>query len=537
MSDSKWTLRPTAEEDRNGYVSDGWWSDETIGQRLATKLTANRTLPFVIHSKIRPWRGTFGDVLDLSRRVAAGLSNRGVGPGDVVSFQTPNWLEGVATFYGATLLGAVIAPVVHIYGSHELAYILRECEPRVHITASSFGHQDYLSNLESIGDLPSMEVVVIDGDGRPGTTPFDGLLAEPIDQPTRTDPSAPAIVGWTSGTTANPKGVIHSHQTVGAEMRQAAANRPPNMLPFLIANPISHAIGMQGALLMPVDSAKPVHLMDAWDPAEVLRLMVKEDLCANGGAPYFLTSLLDHPDFSDQHLERLHYQGMGGAPIPRALAERVTDLGMILYRMYGSTEHPSITGCTYTDPLEKRLNTDGRPLSGVDVRLMDSSGRDVAPGEQGEILSRGPDCFLGYTDPALTAKAVDADGWYHTGDVGIRDESGYISITDRLSDVIIRGGENVSGTEIEGLLLAMPGIGEVAVVAAPDDRMGEHAAAVIRMLPGRSLPELSEIRSFLERAGLARQKWPEEVLEVEEFPRTASGKVQKNVLRDLVKSH
>ena len=132
---------------------------------------------------------------------------------------------------------------------------------------------------------------------------------------------------------------------------------------------------------------------------------------------------------------------------------------------------------------------------------------------------------------------MDIDGWYHTGDVAVRDDSGYISITDRLSDVIIRGGENVSGTEIEGLLLAMPGIGEVAVVAAPDERMGEHAAAVIRMLPGQSLPELSEIRSFLEQTGLARQKWPEEVLEVEEFPRTASGKVQKNVLRDLVKSH
>ncbi len=454
-----------------------------------------------------------------------------------MSFQTPNWIEGVVTFYGSALLGAVAAPIVHIYGSHELAYILRQCQPRVHVTASSFGHQDYLSNLESIDDLPPMDVMVIDGDGRAGTNPFEALLGDDrLEQPVATDPGGLALVGWTSGTTANPKGVIHSHQTVGAEIRQMGATRPPSDRPSLIANPISHAIGMQGALLMPVDGCRPAHLMDVWDPAEVLSLMVTEDLSTNGGAPYFLTSLLEHPDFSAEHLERLRYQGMGGAPVPRALAQRATDLGITVYRMYGSTEHPSITGCTYADPLEKRMDTDGRPLPGVDMRLTDPSGNEVELGEAGEILSKGPDLFLGYTDADLTDRAVDENGWYHTGDVGIRDDDGYVSITDRISDVIIRGGENISATEIEELLLVMPGVGEVAVVAAADERMGEHATAVFRMLPDQSLPELTTVRSFLEEAGLARQKWPEEVVELNDFPRTASGKVQKHVLRDQLKS-
>ena len=236
--------------------------------------------------------------------------------------------------------------------------------------------------------------------------------------------------------------------------------------------------------------------MDVWDPREVLDLMLQEHLSAAGGAPYFLTSLLDHPDLTDEHLEHLEFQGMGGAPVPRALAERATELGIVVFRAYGSTEHPSITGSSYADAPEKRLRTDGRPLLGVEVRLVDPTGREVDPGEPGEILSRGPDWFLGYTDAALTARAVDADGWYHTGDVGISDEDGYILITDRISDVIIRGGENISAAEIEELLLVMPGVGEVAVVAAPDARTGEHATAVIRMLrrpagsraPARSAP-------------------------------------------------
>ena len=484
-----------------------------------------------------PWRGTFGEVFDMARRVASGLVKCGVGPGDVVSFQTPNWIEGAVTFYAAALIGAVVAPIVHIYGSRETSYILGQCQPRVHVTATRFGHQDFLANLASMSALPDMQLVVVGGSGPAGSIGFEVLLsADPIDGPAKVDPASPALVGWTSGTTSNPKGVVHSHHTVCAEIKQLGAAQPPNRRPLLIANPISHAIGMLGALLIPVDLGRPVHLLDQWDPGVVLDLTESEDLCAGGGAPYFLTSLLDDQRCGEHHLERLHFQGMGGAPAPRAVMERATNLGLTIYSMYGSTEHPSITGCSYADSLEKRLSSNGRPLPGNEIKLVDPEGREVEPGEAGEILSRGPECFLGYTDAALTAKVFDPDGWYHTGDIGILDPDGYLSITDRLSDIIIRGGENISAAEIEEVLMTLAGVAEVAVVAAPDDRMGEHAAAYLRMVGEQPAPDLIAVRAHLEGAGLARQKWPEEVISIEEFPRTSSGKVQKYVLRDRLRT-
>lgn len=536
MESPGWVLREVAAEERRRFRAEGWWPEHSVGERIGGALAAHSSLPFVIHSQTRPWRGTFGDVLTMARRVASGLAAKGVGAGDVVTFQTPNWIEGVLTFYGAAMCGAVAAPIVHIYGSRETAYILNQCEPKVHVTASAFGHQNFVDNLKSMADLPDFELVVADEKVPSGCGRFFDLLDEdPIASPAHVDPAVPALIGWTSGTTANPKGVIHSHETVCAEIQQLGDTWYPSPRPMLVANPISHAIGMLGALLIPIDRGRPVHLLDLWDPETVLDLMISEDLNTGGGAPYFLTSLLDHPDFTQAHLNRMEHQGMGGAPVPKVIMERATDLGIVIYKMYGSTEHPSITGCTYADDLEKRLSRDGRPLPGCEIRLIDPDGRDVATGEAGEVISRGPDCFLGYTDPSLSAKVFDAEGWYHTGDVAVMDEDGYISITDRISDVIIRGGENISAAEVEEVMMTIPGIAEVAVVAAPDLRMGEHAAAFVRMLSGTSVLELSEVRTHLDRAGVARQKWPEKLVSVEEFPRTSSGKVQKFVLRDSLR--
>jgi non-ribosomal peptide synthetase component E (peptide arylation enzyme) len=192
-----------------------------------------------------------------------------------------------------------------------------------------------------------------------------------------------------------------------------------------------------------------------------------------------------------------------------------------VFRSYGSTEHPSITGSRHDAPEEKRLFTDGCPLSGVEVRQ----------GEDGEILSRGPDLCMGYTDDNLNALAFDDEGWYRTGDIGVLDEDGYLTITDRKSDIIIRGGENISAAEVEQALLSMPGVAQAVVVAAPDSRLGEHATAVLRMQPGHELPALAQVRAHFEGMGLARQKWPEELQKVDDFPRTASGKVKKFLVR------
>jgi acyl-CoA synthetase len=253
--------------------------------------------------------------------------------------------------------------------------------------------------------------------------------------------------------------------------------------------------------------------------------MLEEDLGMGGGATYFLLSLIDHPDFTDAHLARMPFAGLGGSTVPAAFMERITAMGIKGFRSYGSTEHPSITGSALDDPEVKRNTTDGSPRLGVEIRLDDG----------GEILSRGPDCFMGYVDPQLTASVFDEDGWYRTGDVGVLDEDGYLTITDRVADVIIRGGENISAQEVEEQLLGLPPVAEVAVVAAPDDRLGERPAAVLRLHDGADPPTLEEVRAHLAEVGLAKQKWPESLHQVADFPRTPSGKVQKFLLRQQLR--
>ncbi len=499
------------------YEVEGWWTRDTMGDLLARGLAAAPETEFRVHSAVRPWSGTFGDVERVARRLAGGLRARGVGPGDVVAFQLPNWMEAAAVFWASAFLGAVVVPIVHFYGRKEVGYILESVRPRVFVTGERFGRLEYQADLSA--GVPVVGVVGRD---------FDDLLdAEPMPGTVAADPAGPALIAFTSGTTRDPKGVIHSHQTLGCETRQLAEHFPAGGGALLTVAPVGHFIGMVSALLIPVLDAAPVNLADVWDPARVLALMRSDGLTVGGGAPYYLTSLLDHPDFTPEDVAHVKYAGLGGAPVPAAVTTRLAGLGITAWRSYGSTEHPSITACHWTAPEPKRLFTDGSACPGVEIRLADD----------GEILSRGPDLCLGYTDPVLTERAFDDEGWYRTGDVGVLDEDGYLTITDRKADVIIRGGENISAAEVEELLLGMPAVAEAAVVAALDARLGEHAAAVLRLRPGHPAPGLGEIRARLEQAGLARQKWPEEVHVVADFPRTPSGKVQKFVLRRDIAAH
>jgi acyl-CoA synthetase (AMP-forming)/AMP-acid ligase II len=484
---------------------------------------------FRVHSATKPWSGTFADVDRAARSLAMALRSRGVGPGDVVLFQLPNWVEAGITFWAAAYLGAVVVPVVHFYGPKEVGYILRVTEPDVVVTATGFGRNDYLATYAERLEA-STHWLVVGGEGveqlPAQATAFSSLLdGERIDAPIAVDPDAPAVIGFTSGTTRDPKGVVHSHRTMGFETRQLGDLIPTGGPPWITGAPVGHFIGMLNAFLLPLLQERPVNLVDEWDPGNVLRLMRTEHLSVGGGATFFLTSLLDHPDFGPEHLALMPFMGLGGAPVPYAVARRATDLGISIFRSYGSTEHPSITGCTLDDPEEKRLTTDGSPMPGVEIRLE----------ADGEIYSRGPDRCIGYTDPSLADTAFDDDGWYRTGDAGVLDAEGYLTITDRLSDVIIRGGENVSAQEVEELLATMDSVAEVYVVAEPDQRLGERPAALVRVQPGQATPTLEDVRSHLSAAGLARQKWPESVRAMADFPRTASGKVQKFRLRQMLR--
>jgi acyl-CoA synthetase (AMP-forming)/AMP-acid ligase II len=344
-----------------------------------------------------------------------------------------------------------------------------------------------------------------------------------------------AVLAYTSGTTSDPKGVIHDHRTMLSELQHMAGYMTAGKSK-LMGSPVTHATGMLGAVLGPLITAQAIHVLDRWDATHVLEVMREARVGSGTGASVFLASLLDHPDFTASDAALIGRVGLGGAPVPVALGERAAALGITIIRSYGSTEHPSTTGCQFEDPADRRHRTDGRALGAVELRLVDEEGADVPAGQPGEILSRGPDLCLGYTAPELTAAAFDDDGWYHTGDIGVLDDAGYLTITDRVKDIIIRGGENVSAAEVEGALHSMPAIAEVAVVAAPDARLGEHACAVLRLRPDVAPVTLADLTMHLARIGLARQKWPEELRIVTDFPRTASGKIRKVDLRAWLRS-
>ncbi len=554
-----WGLRPLPEELRKKYVSLGWWNDQSLGELLDSQLRSHEQNDFRIWSSSRPFQGTIGDVRSLARRLARGLEKMDVHPGDVVAFQLPNWVEAAITFYGFSMLGVVLVPIVHFYGPKEVGFILRESGARVFITAERFGHHEMLNDLlPLLGSLEELRTVIVVAEQPgsysfpagsptpttsappvyPGDLPteivdFPSLLDnEQLSAPARVDPSFPALIAYTSGTTSDPKGVIHTHRSLGFEVRQLSALQAARDRPHITGAPVGHGIGMLSGLLIPVYRGHPIHLIDVWNPSAVLAAMLEAGIAAGAGSTYFLTSLLDSSDLKPEHLKLMSKIGLGGSSVPAAVTERAERLGISIVRSYGSTEHPSTTGCTHDEPAPKRLYTDGKPLEGIEMRIVDASGRDVAPGDEGEILSRGPDRFLGYTDPLLSDEAIDADGWYSTGDIGMLDPDGYLVITDRKKDIIIRGGENVSAAEVEGLLAQIDGVAEVALVAAPDPRLGEHGCAFVRMSDGADLLNLDIVRSHLEKTGLARQKWPEEIRLVKDFPRTPSGKVKKFVLRE-----
>jgi acyl-CoA synthetase (AMP-forming)/AMP-acid ligase II len=507
------------------YEDEGWWRPETLGDLIADGLAANPATGFWVHSAVRPYEGTFADVESAARRLAAGLRARGVGPGDAVAIQLPNWVEAAVAFWASAFLGAVVVPIVHFYGRRELSHIIPAARPKVFITAEEFGRMKYQRDL--CADVPIVGLVGAEAQAREEHEHrFDDLLAdEPLAGTIAADPAGPALIAFTSGTTSKPKGVIHSHQTLSFETRQLLANYTPDRGRQLTATPVGHFIGMLGAFLIPVLEGASIDLCDVWDPGKVLELIESDGLSIGGGPPYFVTSLLDHPACTPEHMSHFKTVGLGGSTVSPTVTRRLADMGIFVFRSYGSSEHPSITGSSRDAPEDKRLFTDGDVRPGVEIRL----------GPDGEIFSRGPDLCLGYTDDALTEQAFDADGWYRTGDVGVLDEDGYLTITDRKADVIIRGGENISALEVEEVLLGMPAVAEAVVVATPDDRLGERTAAVLRLRDGHDMPTLDEVRDHFKAAEIAIQKWPEELHRVDDFPRTASGKVQKFVVRQSIR--
>jgi acyl-coenzyme A synthetase/AMP-(fatty) acid ligase len=459
--------------------------------------------------------------------------------GDVLVLQMPNWAEGMAAFIAALKLGIVLVPVVHIYGASELSYILRVTQARALMLPDRWRKIDYAARLEALENRPSLEHVIVLGEGhmpRP-VIRWHELLAEPTG-PASVHPARPddlAMMNFTSGTTAEPKGVLHSHTGLAVEAR--------NMLPgpgagfdsakgdvMLWAGPGGHIASIV-SYLRPFLIAEGAAYMDHMEGALLLELLERYRIRRYGGAPVAVALVLDTA--SREQIARMSGLSCGGAGVPPKLIQRADDLQVPMIRAYGSTEHPTVSGADYGDSLEKRANTDGKLLPGCRAKIIDDSGIERPRGQAGEIITIGAEMFLGYLDPAINEHSFTAEGWFRTGDIGVMDEEGFLTIVDRKKDIIIRGGENISSKEVEDILSRHPSIEEAAVVAAPDAIYGERVCAFLRLRDGHSI-DLPEIASHFAAAGVARQKTPVRLVIVNDFPRTPYGKILKRSLRPLV---
>jgi acyl-CoA synthetase len=520
------------------YSSRGWWDGRSLVDVLLTGSRKYSGLVVRVHSDSRPYVGTVGQVADAAHRLAQSLRGLGLQPGDSVALQLPNWVEAPISFWGLVFGGFTIVPIPHFYGPHELKFILGQTGAKALITADQFGKRDYLTELAAVrSDLPALEHVILVGrSALPGwALSFESLVTgQPLDRLASPDPASVAVLGYTSGTSAQPKGVLLTHRSLAFETCVHMTQAIEKGAPVLQGSPVTHVTGMLVSLLVPLVFGQSIHLLDVWNPDRVLPAMIEYGLAAGNGAPIFLTSVFDHREFSPRHAAQINSTTLGGSPVPPAIIERAESLGIMVWRVYGCTEHPTISAGRRQDSLAIRSLTDGRALPGVELRIVDETGHPLRAGEPGQIQSRGPDLCAGYVDPLLNS-SFDEQGWFSTGDVGVLDENGYLTITGRIKDIIIRGGENISATEVEAMLMRIRGIAEAAVVAMPDPRYGERACAFVRVQSEGPVPCLESMREFLHSFGLAKIKWPEELIVVEEFPRTASGKIKKYVLREQLR--
>jgi cyclohexanecarboxylate-CoA ligase len=378
-------------------------------------------------------------------------------------------------------------------------------------------------------------VVVVRDDAKQDGPAWADVAASTADiPPVSHDAEAVVLLLHTSGTTADPKGVLHSHETLLAEARSLGPVHGIGSGDVtLMPSPLAHVSGIVHAFLVPgVHGARAV-LMDRWEPGHALELMAREGVTYMVGAPTFLRDLASHPDLARHDVSRFRLFSCGGADVDPALVRDAAErLQCVAKRVYGSSEFPTITTTGPDDPPARRIDSDGRPIGAAELRLVDDDGAPVPTGREGEVQARGPECFLGYRDAAHGADAFTPDGWFRTGDLGVLDDGGFLRISGRKKDIIIRKGENISAREVEDLVATHPAVVEVAVVGLPDPVAGEIACAILRVEPGVAAPSLADLCAHLVARGLSKQKLPERLEIVGDFPRTASGKIVKRALRD-----
>ena len=534
-----------SEARRRAEEASGLWPDRLLTDYLdeAVKVTPDRVAITGTNSATGERTTlTYAALAHRVERIALGLAALGVQPGEVVSFQLPNWWQYPALYLACVRIGAVANPLMPIFRQRELRYMLNFAESRVVIVPARFRDFDYAAMLAEIRpDLPSVRhTFVIHGTGEQS---FERHFLErawekesdaaALFRARRPDPSALTELLYTSGTSGEPKAVMHVSNTLLAMALQYIKwVRLGGDDVVFMASPLAHQTGFVYGMMIPVILRAKLVLLDAWSAPGAARLIQAEGATFTMASTPFLSDLANSEAVTRQDMKTLRTFVCAGAPIPSVIVQRATErLGIEVLSCWGMTENGAVTIAAPGDPPEKIFGTDGRAIDGMEVRVLDAENRVGPAGTPGRLQARGSFTFVGYLKkPALNA--WDADGWFETGDLARIDQDGYIRITGRSKDVIIRGGENIPVIEIENLLYRHPKMQDVAVVAMPDPRLGERACAFVVPRPGEQ-PTFEEMAAFLAREGVAKNYWPERLELIEAMPRTPSGKIQKFKLRQV----
>lgn len=537
---------------RAAAVAQGYWLDRTINDELDAAVAAcpdKLALTAVRVETGEVTRFTYAEMARLADRIAVGLTRLGVGKNDIVALQLPNWWQFTLTYLACSRIGAVLNPMMHIFRERELSFMLKHGEAKVVIVPKTFRGFDFEAMLNGLKpSLPDLKHVIavgaVDAAGQPTANSFEALLTIPewekdadakaILTQHRPGPDDVTQLIYTSGTTGEPKGVMHSANTVFA-----------NIVPYakrlnlgaddtiLMASPMAHQTGFMYGLLMPIILKSHVVLQDVWEAKKGIELINAEKVAFTMASTPFLTDLTNNVQAANTSVPTLQTFLCAGAPIPTALVEQARAvLGVKIVSAWGMSENGAVTTTRLDDADERAFNTDGCPLPGVEVKVVDVDGTELPHGQAGKLMVRSCSNFGGYLKrPHLNG--TDEQGWFDTGDLARMDEHGYIRITGRSKDVIIRGGENIPVVEIENLLYRHPAVALAAIVPYPDERMGERACAVVVTKPGQSL-SFEEMVAYMKDQKVAMQYIPEKLLVQESMPSTASGKIQKFKLREMI---
>jgi cyclohexanecarboxylate-CoA ligase len=515
----------------------GYWLDKTVDQLLTEAVAKAPDKVSIVADRAdreRALRLTYKELERHANCAATSLLRLGVGRGDIVTVQLPNWSEFVVTAFACSKIGAVMNPVMPILRERELVYILNFCKTKVFIVPKNYRGFDYAAMAQGMrGDLADLQhVIVVDGDG-PDSFERALLASDPGKLPSGLAPDDMSVLMFTSGTTGEPKGVMHTSNSLIACCKALSGRFGLDSSDvMLVASPVGHMTGYAAIVLLSVYLGGTMILQDVWEAKHGVSLMASEGVTYTAASTPFLNDICEAVKAGAPHPKDLRSFLCGGAPIPSVLIERAADeLGLKVCSLWGMTE---ILSGTLTEPsraAEKSATTDGRAQDGMEVRIVDLEGKPVPAGQSGRLLVRGAQMFKGYYKrPEL--QTFDGEGWFDSGDLAYMDEDGYIRISGRVKDILIRGGENVPVVEVENLLYKHPAVAAVALVGFPDARLGERGCAFIVPRPGSTI-DLAAVQAYLSDCKMAKQFWPERVEAIADLPRTASGKIQKFKLKKI----